>query len=87
MSATKPLQLQLGAVELGQTNEEASESALGTEKGFGLVPLSMGPHPAHRSHWRPTRQPVLPGCKPWPPAPPRATLGQNGDPRRMGPHS
>lgn len=50
VSATKPLQLQLRAVELGQANEEASESALGTEKGLGFMRLGTGACPAHGSH-------------------------------------
>lgn len=68
MSATKPLQLQLGAVELGQADEEASESALGKENGLGFTQFRIGTRPARPSPRRPARQPIRPGRKPRPPA-------------------
>lgn len=43
MSATKPLQLQLGAVELGQADEEASESALGKRMAWALHSSGQAP--------------------------------------------
>lgn len=56
MSAAEPLELQLGAVELGQADEEPCESALlGAGTGvwlcFGIHTVNLGPRPWTYSEW------------------------------------